>query len=653
VNHSPLLILAHLVGYALSAGLYLLLVAMAIEGRQRPAGTGSAQPSTLMPLGIGLVGLLWNVGALLALVQPTSIFAPMAPAWIALGLFALGFLPAIVMHSASQQRPDPRDSDAFVLAAYLVSFGSGMVELLRLPFPEIPRSAPLTVLAIGYAVLIGALSFRASRARSQAPRLSSARLILAVACVLISAWHWESPTSKSMSLTMELAGHHASLLVVALVLYEDYRFALIDRFLRRAVWLVLVVATAALLQRLWWDGGPLMLSDQTAEPTLRSLQPLMMIVLAALLTPWLSRLSSLLVDRLILGRSDYAALRGSLRNELSAGRTEEDALSLTADTLRSALWAESVHWIPLSTGSSRRAAIQDIDGHPERLDVRTADGGGFALELRMPPGARRVLSEDRVLIDWVASELAHRVDALRFTEERHARDVRERAVSQLAAEAELRALRAQINPHFLFNALNTIGYLLQATPERALATLYRLTNLLRAVLRSSRESQSTLGEEIDLIEAYLAIEQERFEERLQVLIDVPSALRSLQFPPLLLQPLVENAIKHGVATTAAGGQVTVSARAMPSALDSATPPLLHLLVHDTAGTLTAEWSGVARGESMGLSIVAERLLKLFGSVASLSVLSDPSGGTRAEIWLPLASPPHFAAPATGAPHGDT
>ncbi len=149
--------------------------------------------------------------------------------------------------------------------------------------------------------------------------------------------------------------------------------------------------------------------------------------------------------------------------------------------------------------------------------------------------------------------------------------------SQLASEAELRALRAQIHPHFLFNALTTIGYLIQAAPEKALSTLMRLSGLLRSVLRSSPEF-STLGEELAIIAAYLDIESARFEDRLFVTIDVSEKLREIKIPALLLQPLVENAIKHGISESGAGGEVRISAELIGGETPTAS---LRLVVKDT------------------------------------------------------------------------
>ena len=110
---------------------------------------------------------------------------------------------------------------------------------------------------------------------------------------------------------------------------------------------------------------------------------------------------------------------------------------------------------------------------------------------------------------------ARRIDAIRLTLERYETQLREEEMQKLAAEAELKALRAQINPHFLFNALTTIGYLIESAPPRAVHTLMRLTHLLRGVLRPDGEF-TTLGREIELVEHYLDIERERFEERLRV-----------------------------------------------------------------------------------------------------------------------------------------
>jgi LytS/YehU family sensor histidine kinase len=226
--------------------------------------------------------------------------------------------------------------------------------------------------------------------------------------------------------------------------------------------------------------------------------------------------------------------------------------------------------------------------------------------------------------------LARRIDAVRVMHERCQRNLREQEIGKLATEAELRALRAQINPHFLFNALTTIGYLIQTSPARALDTLLRLTSLLRAVLRSENEF-TTLGREIELVESYLDIERARFEDRLRVQLDVPAALKNLRVPPLLLQPVVENAVKHGIAPERRGGEVTVSARLER---DDRVGLLLVLVVRDSGAGVSADDLKRRRDLGVGLTNIERRLACHYGDAASLSFASAPGAGTTVEIHVP-------------------
>jgi two-component system LytT family sensor kinase len=201
----------------------------------------------------------------------------------------------------------------------------------------------------------------------------------------------------------------------------------------------------------------------------------------------------------------------------------------------------------------------------------------------------------------------------------------------LATEAELRTLRAQLNPHFLFNALTTIGHLIQDAPPRALETLLRLTALLRAVLRSEGEF-TTLGREMEMVEAYLDIERARFERRLRTTIDVPARLAGLRVPPLVLQPIVENAVKHGISPLLQGGDVRISARVDDGGGRGAQ---LILIVSDTGAGAAPDDLRRGREAGVGLRNVERRLAGQFGASASLSIQSAPNAGTRVEVRLPV------------------
>ena len=266
------------------------------------------------------------------------------------------------------------------------------------------------------------------------------------------------------------------------------------------------------------------------------------------------------------------------------------------------------------------------------VTIPTADQPRFALAIGQLSGGRRLLSDDRATLEAIAVVVARRIDAIRITTERYDRGLREQEISRLATEAELRALRAQLNPHFLFNALTTIGYLIQTAPPRALETLMRLTALLRGVLRSEGEF-TTLGRELEIVESYLDIEKARFEHRLRVTIDVPASLRNIRLPPLLLQPLVENAVKHGIAHKQSGGDVAIRAR-IERINDQ--PRQLAITVEDTGAGATSQSLQRGRSTGLGLRNVERRLECQYGTSASLSIRTAPGEGTIVEIRLPAA-----------------
>ena len=263
--------------------------------------------------------------------------------------------------------------------------------------------------------------------------------------------------------------------------------------------------------------------------------------------------------------------------------------------------------------------------------VPAAESPFYRIRLSDFAGGRRLLSDEIEMLEAVALLAARRVDALRATHERCEREIREQKFSKLATEAQLTALRAQINPHFLFNALTTIGYLINAAPDKAFATLMKLTALLRRVLKSSGEF-TTLREEIELVESYLEIERARFEERLAIEIDVPHDLRPLRVPALILQPLVENAVKHGISKARRGGAVKISAR-LSSEKEAV---FLQLKVFDSGAGATAEELRRNRRKGLGLTNVEQRLRSYYGASAVLRIESATERGTTAEIVFPVS-----------------
>ncbi|HYJ83542.1 MAG TPA: histidine kinase [Allosphingosinicella sp.] len=195
-----------------------------------------------------------------------------------------------------------------------------------------------------------------------------------------------------------------------------------------------------------------------------------------------------------------------------------------------------------------------------------------------------------------------------------------------AQEAQLRALRYQVNPHFLFNTLNSLSSLVMARrEEEAEAMIVNLSAFFRSSLALDPSEDITLAQEIEFQKLYLDIEKLRFPRRLDVRIDVPADLRSARVPPLILQPLVENAIKHGVARTAEPVRLTVAAREEDSRLI--------LTVENDRGP-----TGPAKdehGTGVGLVNVCERLAARFGAEAACEHGPLPGGGWRVTLSMPL------------------
>jgi sensor histidine kinase YesM len=280
---------------------------------------------------------------------------------------------------------------------------------------------------------------------------------------------------------------------------------------------------------------------------------------------------------------------------------------------------------------ARVVTFEAADGSAEAtVYVPTALPPSYVLRLASLSGGRRLLSDDIAMLEGVAEILGRRIDAVRLTQDRFEQAIRSKEMQQLATEAELRALRAQLNPHFLFNALTTIGYLTQTAPARAIETLYRLTGLLRAVLRRSDREFTTLGEELEIVESYLSIERARFEHRLVERIEVDEALRAARVPPLVIQPLVENAVKHGISKQRHGGTVSVIARLE----GDGSAARLRITVADTGMGATANELAAGRRGGIGLSNLERRLERYYGPRAAFTIRSAAGKGTTVELVLP-------------------
>jgi two-component system LytT family sensor kinase len=249
--------------------------------------------------------------------------------------------------------------------------------------------------------------------------------------------------------------------------------------------------------------------------------------------------------------------------------------------------------------------------------------------MAVAPGRSRrsLLNSDLEFLENAAGQIGNRLESLAHEREKMERQSREATLRELAVQAELKALRAQINPHFLFNSLNTISDLIVTDPAKAEAMTVLLAKVFRHVLMHSDRQLTRVSEEMEFLETYLGIEQVRFGERLRVSMDVDPAVSEEKIPSLILQPVVENAIKHGLAPKIGNGHISITAGRQGEfvRLDVA---------DDGVGATSAAPAVPPAGSGLGLKIIAERLRTLYQGRASLDFQAADSLGSRVTILIP-------------------
>ena len=226
-----------------------------------------------------------------------------------------------------------------------------------------------------------------------------------------------------------------------------------------------------------------------------------------------------------------------------------------------------------------------------------------------------------MMVYWALVGLQHAVDYYR---QARAREVRSARLETRLMESQLQALQQQLHPHFLFNTLHAISTLVHRDPEKADLMIERLSDLLRITLRKVGVQEVELAEELEYLRAYLDIEQVHFGNRLRIEYRIDAAAMDVLVPTLILQPLVENAIRHGLEPMVRPGTLSIEAQA-----DGDT---LWLRVRDDGAGLPKNWK---RREGVGLTNTRSRIDRLYGEQAALTVRENPGGGVLVDIYIPL------------------
>ncbi len=282
---------------------------------------------------------------------------------------------------------------------------------------------------------------------------------------------------------------------------------------------------------------------------------------------------------------------------------------------------------PLATQAPANAPMPDLPQTP------FPSAGAPPLQTPTPPPApepRGFLGEHllnrraqfNIPIYWIIVSLAHALSYYRRSQER---EQRARDLEVLLTQSRLESLRAQLQPHFLFNTLNAISTLVHKDPHAADEMIANLSELLRGTLDTSGQQKISLQRELDLLSPYLEIQQVRFGDRLRIERQIAPDTLDIEVPVLLLQPLVENAIRHGIEPRPGPGFIRIEARRENAKL--------HLAVCDNGAGLKETPSNGREG--IGLSNTKARLEALYGAEAQLLLKPVPAGGCSVEVTLPV------------------
>ena len=588
--HKPELV--NVVGHAAGAVIFAIFVYLCVKDR-----AGARLRGSRLSLAAGLLALSWDALSLLVLLAPEQ-WVAFVRLMVAASFAALSLLPAVLLHlGVSRHR-------------LLIGLGYGVsgvaVSLHATGFLADNRqwvSYGLWLLTGGFVVLTAVAAVLWTQEREGWMRrlvATMSLLLLALSMAHLAEW----PSNHDWR--FELLLHHASVPLALFILLQDYRFLLLDAFVRFLANVLLAGLTV-------FGASQALRASPDLDAEVR----------------WVLAGGALLFFGAVRGRVEAVLghlffRRPRLADALEALRAAGEAATSESEYLESAQRILGEHWqarseawrekldlaypaLSLEAGESVRQRDVEVV-----TPLRFANGETRVLGLGRRHGGQRYLSEDLNDLARLASHIEERVDQLRTIE-----------MQRLVAQAELQALEAQIHPHFLFNALNTLYGVIPRDAADARRTVLNLADILRYFLQEGK-TLIPLEEEMRIVRAYLEIEALRLGGKLRTEIDIdPRALREL-IPILSVEPLVENAVKHGVASRSGPGVIRVEARMTEAGLE--------VEVSDS-GPGFGRTEGASRGAGVGLANVRRRLELCFGGVADLRIASDGSG-TRVGFTAP-------------------
>jgi two-component system, LytTR family, sensor kinase len=603
-------LLVNALGHSAGVLIFGIFLFLLIQDRAARRLRGNARSMLAAAL-----ALVWNLASLVVLGMGSRDLAD-APIAAAIAFSVLSLLPAVLFDLSLTERPRRLVAAGYGLSAAAVTLHVAELFLAG----ELLHRLALWIVTAGFVVLT---LLAAAKPAAQAPRLigTMSLFLLAISFVHFGGGHVRQVWSR------ELAFHHAAIPLALLVLLQDYRFVLLDAFLRFLANVLLAglfVSGVAAAWRMHWLAPP---STPFGQALLLAGACLLLISFALLRR----RVQSLLT-RLWFGRPGDDTL---LRNLKSPVREEAEYVRMGASEIGEFMgapatveddlgWAElelrrptlvsefSVSEFSVSEFSHLRSELE-AQGVEAVVPLRVASQPARYILLGRRRGGRRYLSEDLTALARAASVMVENLEEYRESEMR-----------RLVAQAELRALQSQIHPHFLFNALNALYGIIPREARGARETVLHLADIFRYFLET-RKAYLPLEEELRIVKAYLEVERLRLGEKLRTELDVAPETLAAPIPVLSIQPLVENAVKHGIAPMAEGGLIRIEARRQDTGG-------LTISVRDTGRGFGPQ----ARASGVGLENVARRLELSYGPAAKLDIRSG-AGGTLVSFSIPAAA----------------
>jgi two-component system LytT family sensor kinase len=589
-RHLAINSLGHAVGI-LIFGIFLVLVLSRRTSQQLRANRLSLLAAAL--------ALVWNFASLVVLLMgPSNGTGERIIAGI--GFCVLSLLPSVLLDICLANRFPIITRTGYVLSccaalAHLIEFIDNSANFHQIG---------LAAITIGFGLLTVTSVIMVLWSGERNPRLLSMRILSAMSLFLlaISFVHFSSGQSADAWST-ELAVHHGGIPLALFVIMQDYRFVFLDAFVRLLINGLLAVVVAVFIA--------------SYSPYLAF--PLQICCIGAALTlfavarGFLQRLLTKLVFRQPDTESAMRDLRALGAEASDEGKymdraRERMALSMGAElpnTGPEALAGLVEFSYPVLTGAAPEHRTLQECGVEVVVPIGYFQGEKRYICLGARRGGRRYLSEDLDVLARLAACVGEQMEHIRGAE-----------MHRLVTQAELRALQAQINPHFLFNAFNTLYGIIARENSSARRMLLNLSEIFRYFLQSDK-AFVPLEEELKIVRAYLAIEELRLGDKLRIAIDVDSDALRESVPVLSIQPLVENAVKHGVAARSQGGTVRIRAKREAEGV--------HIIVQDSGPGFAATAAGSRNHAGVGLDNVSRRLVLCYGSDAGLRIDSGADG----------------------------